>query len=106
MAVNFRERFLESLTDSACEIMKKQASGLPITDNEVLFIHSYLNELDRYEVVPISKRIMANIKEVTKFVKENFGNAFSHNTDNTIDMAADDYVINTEVDASDNTIDI
>jgi transcriptional antiterminator len=96
MASSFRERFLESLTDSACDIMKKEASGVPLSDNETMFIMTYLNELEKYETVPLSKKIMNGIKEVTDFVKENFGGV--KNFFNSESNGIDDYVINTAVD--------
>jgi hypothetical protein len=94
MASSFREKFLESLTDSACDIMRKEASGVPLTDNETMFVMTYLNELEKYETVPLTKKIMNGIKEVTTFVKENFSgfkNFFSSNS------SSDNYVINTDL---------
>jgi chaperonin GroEL (HSP60 family) len=100
MAIDFREKFLDNLTESACEIIKKQASGICISDNEYLFVQMYLDELEKYERIPLSRKIINGVKEISSFVKENMGGMgkLFENSNDASNGIADDYVINTNVD--------
>lgn len=94
MAANsYRAKFLDSLTDSACEISKKLALGMDISDNELIFLRMYLRELKRQEQIPLFQRVMNNVKQASKFMKQNFGGLLGGASENGID----DYAINTSM---------
>lgn len=96
MKTNFRERFLNNLTDTACEIMKRYANGETITDNQLIFLQIYLRELRRYEYKPLPERLIESSKPIVKFVKENFSGLLTSG-----ESGVDDYVINTNMNLED-----
>jgi hypothetical protein len=92
MNTNFRERFLNNLTDTASEIMRRYAQGEKLSDNETKFLLLYLREIDRYEEKPLSQKILDGADKIMKFAKENLSGLLASGTEASVD----DYVINTE----------
>ena len=73
MASTFHKKYLDSMTDGACGIIKKLAEGQEITAAEYSFLCMYRRELSSYEKVPISDQLMQGAGKLLKFARANFG---------------------------------
>lgn len=63
---NYREKYLETLTDTVCKIMGKPE----LSQQDIQLIMLYKSELRRVEYIPKLKRIMNGAKEVLGFIKQ------------------------------------
>lgn len=90
---NFHKKYLESMTEGACEIIKKLGHGESITAAEYSFLCMYQRELSRCERVPFSEQLMNGAGKMLKFARNNFGELLNSITEDNMSLT-DGYIPN------------
>lgn len=62
----YREIYLENMTKTVCEIMRKS----DLTQQDIQFIALYRSELRKYEHTPLFEKIIKSVKDLKKFLSD------------------------------------
>lgn len=64
----FYEKYLETLTESVCEIVKKISTGIPISSAELMCFKCYQREIRNVERVPLQVKLTRGLGTLQKFL--------------------------------------
>lgn len=64
----YREKYLETLTQSACKIIEKVGSGVPLSEAECICLRMYQREMYKQERVPPHTQLQKGLKTFQKFL--------------------------------------
>ena len=85
------ESFKDALEEAACKLIKKVTNGENLTANEIIFLKSYLRNINRPQQTITLQKILQGAKSIVNFIKDNFGGLLSAGVTET-----DNYQINVE----------
>lgn len=73
----YQEKFMNNLSDNACNILTRYSKGEQLSDNEVKVLQIYLKEMHKGERISPMNAFLGNISQLLNFAKSNFSGIFN-----------------------------